>query len=129
MNVDLSQKQIARRELPRGSATLAGTALLAQHFPGSLLRAAGPTLLAHENTKKCMASPQFAPVINVHSEPAPAVALPQETFASGKKLQANRETLRFQLAPAHTDLRSLRKGQRHPHGRHFFNGVYPVIDA
>ncbi len=39
MNSDLIQKQTTRRELLRGSATLAGSAFLAQLFPGSLLRA------------------------------------------------------------------------------------------
>jgi cyclase len=39
MNSDLFQKQTTRREMLRGSATLAGSAFLAQLFPGSLLRA------------------------------------------------------------------------------------------
>jgi glyoxylase-like metal-dependent hydrolase (beta-lactamase superfamily II) len=39
MNSDLFQKQTTRREILRSSATLAGSAFLAQLFPGSLLRA------------------------------------------------------------------------------------------
>lgn len=39
MNSDIFQKQTTRREMLRGSATLAGSAFLAQLFPGSLLRA------------------------------------------------------------------------------------------
>jgi glyoxylase-like metal-dependent hydrolase (beta-lactamase superfamily II) len=80
-----------------------------------------------------MASPQFVPVINVHSESAPAEALPQETFASGKKLQANGETLTLQhFAPAHTDSDiyvHYEKANVIHMGDTFFNGVYPVIDA
>jgi cyclase len=233
MNVDLSQKQITRRELLRGSATLAGTAFLAQLFPGSLLhaaapafpqqaadpltafrarmaaipmesqkladnltllsgpggnvvvlngpdgkiivdtfvssvwpklkenldglgnaplkyvidthwhfdhtdnnanfRAAGATLLAHENTKRRMSEPQDIPVLNVHFDPSPAAALPQETFTSSKKLQANGETLTLQhFAPAHTDSDiyvHYEKANVIHMGDTFFNGAYPVIDA
>ncbi len=42
MSSDLFQKQATRRELLRGSAALAGSAFLAQLFPGSLLCAASP---------------------------------------------------------------------------------------
>src|SRR5277367_6197508 len=42
MNSDFFKKQASRREMLRGSATLAGGAFLAQLFPGSLLRAAVP---------------------------------------------------------------------------------------
>jgi len=42
MNSDLFQKQTTRREMLRGSAALAGSAFLAQLFPGSLLRAGVP---------------------------------------------------------------------------------------
>jgi cyclase len=39
MRFNLSQKQTSRREILRGSATLAGSALLAHFFPATLLRA------------------------------------------------------------------------------------------
>jgi len=42
MNSDFLKKQTTRRDILRGSATLAGSAFLAQLFPGSLLRAAIP---------------------------------------------------------------------------------------
>jgi cyclase len=42
MNSDIFKKHITRRDMLRGSATLAGSAFLAQLFPGSLLRAAVP---------------------------------------------------------------------------------------
>src|SRR5580693_8271245 len=39
MKLNLSQKQTSRREILRGSFTLAGSALLAHFFPATLLRA------------------------------------------------------------------------------------------
>jgi cyclase len=42
MSSDLFQKEPTRREMLRGSATLAGSAFLAQLFHGSVLRAASP---------------------------------------------------------------------------------------
>ena len=39
MKFNFLQKQTSRREMLRGSATLAGSALLAQFFPAPLLRA------------------------------------------------------------------------------------------
>jgi cyclase len=42
MNFDILKKQTTRRDMLRGSATLAGSAFLAQLFPSSLLRAAVP---------------------------------------------------------------------------------------
>jgi cyclase len=42
MNSDLFEKQTTRRDMLRGSATLAGSAFLAQLLPASLLRAAVP---------------------------------------------------------------------------------------
>src|SRR5882724_2524969 len=39
MKFNFLQKQTSRREMLRGSATLAGSAFLAYHFPASLLRA------------------------------------------------------------------------------------------
>jgi len=96
-------------------------------------RAAGATILAHENTKKRMSQPQDIPVLNVHFDPSPANALPQETFTSGKKLQANGEALTLQhFAPAHTDSDiyvHYEKANVIHMGDTFFNGVYPVIDA
>src|SRR5580704_9705719 len=42
MNSDLFEKHASRREILRSSAAFAGSAFLAQLFPGSLLRAAVP---------------------------------------------------------------------------------------
>jgi cyclase len=237
MNSDLFKKRPTRRELLRGSATLAGSAFLAQLFPGSLLRAAvpgyalqtpapaadpvaaarartgavpiqshkladnltllsgpggnvvilngpdgkfivdtfvspawpklkesldglgnaplksvidthwhfdhtdnnaalhaaGATVLAHENTKKRMSASQDIPILGLHFPPSPADALPQETFSTSHKLQANGETLVLQyFSPAHTDSDiyvHFEKANVIHMGDTFFNNMYPFIDA
>jgi cyclase len=105
------------------------------------LHAAGATVLAHENTKRRMSEPHDLPVLyravdgtlaGLHFDPSPAEALPQETFATSHKLQANGEILALQhVAPAHTD------SDIYVHFQNanviqmadlFFNGMYPYID-
>jgi cyclase len=108
----------------------------------SHLHAAGATVVAHENSKKRMTEPHVLPVlyrvpngalVDVHVDPSPVEALPQQTFRASCKLQANGETLALQhIAPSHTD------GDIYVHferanviqiGDLFFNGRYPYIDA
>ncbi len=97
------------------------------------LRAAGATVLAHENTKKRMSAPQDIPILGLHFPPSPADALPQQTFATSHKLQANGETLNLQyFAPAHTDSDiyvHFEKANILHMGDTFFNNMYPFIDA
>src|SRR6267142_1810005 len=66
------------------------------------LHAEGATVLAHENTKRRMSEPHDLPVLyrgpdgalaSLHFDPSPAEALPQQTFPSSYKLQANGEIL------------------------------------
>src|SRR6267143_2006391 len=105
------------------------------------LRAAGATVLAHENTKKRMSEPHDLPVLyrgpdgaltGLHFDPSPAEALPQQTFPASYKLQANGETLALQhFAPAHTDSDiyvHFQKANVISMGDTFFNGMYPYID-
>src|ERR1700675_398983 len=105
------------------------------------LRAAGATVLAHENTKKRMSEPHDLPVLyrgadgalaGLHFDPSPAEALPQQTFADKYKLQANGEILELQhVAPAHTDSDiyvHFQKANVISMGDLFFNGMYPYID-
>ena len=83
------------------------------------LRAAGATVLAHENTKKRMSEPHDLPVLyrgangalaGLHFDPSPVEALPQQTFGDPYKLQANGESLALQhccsRAHGHGHLRS-----------------------
>jgi cyclase len=105
------------------------------------LRAAGATVLAHENTTKRMSEPHDLPVLyrgsdgalaGLHFDPSPADALPQVTFAASYKLQANGETLALQhFAPAHTDTDiyvHFQNANVIQMGDVFFNGMYPYID-
>jgi cyclase len=105
------------------------------------LRAAGATVLAHENTKKDMSAPHDLPVLyrgpdgalaGLHFDPSPVEALPQPTFAASYELQANGETLELQhVAPAHTDSDiyvHFQKANVISMGDLFFNGMYPYID-
>ena len=97
------------------------------------LHSAGATVLAHDNTKKRMSEAHDLPVLNLHFPASPAEALPQQTFASTHKLQANGETLLLEhLAPAHTDTDvfvHFQKANVIHMGDTFFNGIYPYIDA
>jgi cyclase len=96
------------------------------------LHAAGATVLAHENTKKRMSEVQDIPILGIHFDPSPADALPQQTFTSSYKLQANGETLNLQyLAPAHTDSDiyvHFEKANVIHMGDTFFNRAYPFVD-
>jgi cyclase len=105
------------------------------------LHVAGATVIAHENTKKRMSEPHDLPVLyrgpdgalaDLHFDPSPAEALPQQTFPSTYKLHANGETLALQLfAPAHTDSDicvHFQKANVISMGDTFFNGIYPYID-
>jgi cyclase len=105
------------------------------------LRAAGATVLAHENTIKRMSEPHDLPVLyrgpdgalaGLHFDPSPVEALPQQTFSSSYKLQANGETLILQhVPPAHTDTDIyilFEKANVIQMGDLFFNWMYPYID-
>jgi cyclase len=97
------------------------------------LHAAGATVLAHENTKKRMSEAHDLQPLGLHFPPSPAEALPQQTFASTHKLQANGETLLLShVPPAHTDTDiyiHFQKANVIQTGDVFFNGLYPFIDA
>jgi len=105
------------------------------------LHAAGATVLAHDNTWKRMSEPHDLPILyrgadgtlhDLHFDPSPAEALPQQTFPDSYKLQANGETLALQhFAPAHTDSDvyvHFQKANVISMGDTFFNGMYPYID-
>jgi glyoxylase-like metal-dependent hydrolase (beta-lactamase superfamily II) len=105
------------------------------------LHASGAAVLAHENTKKRMSEPHDLPVLyrgadgalaSLHFDPSPAEALPQQSFATSYRLQANGESLTLQhVAPAHTDSDiyvHFQKANVISMGDLFFNGMYPYID-
>ena len=81
------------------------------------LRAAGATIVAHENTKKRMSEAHDLPVLGLHFPPSAADALP---------------LVLEHLAPAHTDtdvLIHFQKADVIHMGDTFFSDRYPYIDA
>jgi cyclase len=97
------------------------------------LHAAGATVLAHENTKTRMAEPHDSALLGLHIPASPPDALPQQTFSSSRKLQANGEIVMLQyFQPAHTDTDiyiHFEQANVIHMGDTFFNGFYPVIDT
>jgi cyclase len=97
------------------------------------LRAAGATVVAHENTRRRMSQPHHLAVLELDFPPSPASALPQRVFTDGYTLEANGERLELShVPPAHTDtdvtVRFEHANVLHA-GDVFFNGRYPYIDG
>lgn len=94
-------------------------------------RAEGAGVLAHTNTRKRLTEPHD--LLGMHFEPAPASALPTDTFTDKRSLSANGEVVALSYAaPAHTDtdifVRYTKANVLHM-GDVFFNGMYPFIDV
>jgi len=97
------------------------------------LRAAGATVVAHENTRRRMSAPQHIAMLELDFPPSPAGALPQRVFGDAFALKANGVGLELQhVRPAHTDtdviVRFEDANVLHA-GDVFFNGRYPLIDG
>jgi glyoxylase-like metal-dependent hydrolase (beta-lactamase superfamily II) len=96
------------------------------------LRAAGATVLAHDNTRKRMSEAHTLAVLNLSFPASPAAALPQQTFKDSRKLQVNGENVTLMhVPPAHTDSDIyvyFQKANVLQTGDIFFNGIYPYID-
>jgi glyoxylase-like metal-dependent hydrolase (beta-lactamase superfamily II) len=96
------------------------------------LRAAGATLVAHENTKKRMSETHTLAVLNLTFPPSPAEALPQQTFSQNHKITMNGENVSLvHVPPAHTDSDiyiHFEKSNVLQTGDIFFNGMFPYID-
>jgi glyoxylase-like metal-dependent hydrolase (beta-lactamase superfamily II) len=94
---------------------------------------AGALIVAHENTRKRLSTPQVMAALGLHFDAAPAAAWPQQTFTENMALYFNNEQMHLgYFAPAHTD------GDIYVHyangnvlhmGDIWFNGNYPLIDA
>lgn len=96
------------------------------------LHAAGATILAHENTRKHLASTQRVEDWNFDFPPSPAGALPSELITADKTLHHNGATLSLKVyQPAHTDsdisVYFTEADILHT-GDVWWNGVYPFID-
>jgi cyclase len=94
---------------------------------------AGAVIVAHENTRKRLSTPQDIAAFGLHFDPSPAGALPQQTFTDGTKLYFNGEELTLaHFAPAHTDSDiyvRFEKGNVLHMGDVWFGGTYPFLDA
>jgi glyoxylase-like metal-dependent hydrolase (beta-lactamase superfamily II) len=94
-------------------------------------RKAGAAIVAHDNTKKRLS--ESHELLGAKFPPAPADALPTQTFAATRRIDANGDQLLLGKIPnAHTDTDIYIKFQKanvlHM-GDVFFNGMYPFIDA
>ena len=93
------------------------------------LHAAGATVVAHENTKTRMSTPQHIEMLKLDFPPSPAEALPQLVFKDGYALEGVKVE---HVAPEHTDTDVIVRFERvnvlHA-GDVFFNGRYPLIDG
>jgi glyoxylase-like metal-dependent hydrolase (beta-lactamase superfamily II) len=96
------------------------------------VRAAGATLIAHENTLKRLKETHDLDVIGLHFDPSPESALPQRTFKESYQLNFSGEHVALgHLAPAHTDSDiyiHFQKANVLHMGDVFFNGIYCYID-
>jgi len=97
------------------------------------IHAAGATIVAHENTRKRLSTPQDIAAFGLHFPAWPVEAWPQQTFADKLKLYFNNEELSLAyVPPAHTDTDIFiryEKGNVLHMGDLFFNGIYPFIDG
>lgn len=94
-------------------------------------REAGAAVLAHVNTRTRLTQPHN--LRGMHFDPAPASALPTDTFTDKRSIAMNGELVTVgHVAPAHTDsdvfVHYARANVLHM-GDVFFNGVYPFIDT
>ena len=93
--------------------------------------AAGASVLAHINTRRRLT--ESHDLLGMHFDPAPAEALPADTFTDKRSLTVNGETVALShVPPAHTDtdifVHYTKANVLHM-GDVFFNGMYPFIDA
>jgi len=113
---------------------LINTHLHFDHTDGNApMHEAGATIVAHENTRKRLSSPQDLQAMGMHFPAAPPDAWPEITFADKIKLYFGNEELALSyVPPAHTDTDILiryEKGNVVHMGDIWFNGMYPFIDA
>lgn len=94
---------------------------------------AGALIIAHENTRKRLSTPQDVAALGLHFDPAPVGAWPQQTFTDGTKLYLNGEQLTLAyFPPAHTDSDiyvRYENGNVLHMGDVWFNGTYPFLDS
>ncbi|HTZ90454.1 MAG TPA: MBL fold metallo-hydrolase [Alloacidobacterium sp.] len=93
----------------------------------------GAFIIAQENTRKRLSTPQEIAFFHLKLPPSPTSALPEETFIDKEKIFFNNDELDLVYMPdAHTDtdiyIHFVNGNVLHA-GDIFFNGFYPFIDA
>jgi cyclase len=93
---------------------------------------AGAFIIAQENTRLRLSTPQKVEIMNLSFPPAPTSALPQQTFIDQEKLYYDNDELHLVHTPnAHTDsdiyIHFINGNVIHT-GDLWFNGMYPLID-
>ena len=96
------------------------------------MHTAGATIIAQENCKARLSSPQQMKAFNATFPPAPKGAIPTKTFAEKDRTKLNGVTLSMaHYEPAHTDtdisIYLVEADVLHT-GDTWFNGFYPFID-
>ena len=96
------------------------------------MHSAGATIIAHQQTRTRLSSPQTIAAFNANFPPAPADAIPTVVFPNDHKLNTNGATIILShYDPAHTDtdISILFADADILHcGDTWFNGNYPFID-
>ncbi|MGO9319049.1 MAG: MBL fold metallo-hydrolase [Terracidiphilus sp.] len=96
------------------------------------IRAAGFTILAHQNTRERLSTPQTMKLFHTNTPAAPAGAWPTVTFDDALRVWRNGDQLDLvHFAPAHTDTDIyiyFHKANVLHVGDIWFNGIYPFID-
>lgn len=95
-------------------------------------RKKGALIVAHENVRTRMSSPQDIAFFQARIPASPMAALPESTFPSGTTFNLGTEEIRVtHVAPAHTDgdsfIQFVNANVVHT-GDVGFNGMYPFID-
>jgi len=118
---------------PGPAYTLINTHWHFDHTDGNeAMHAAGYRILAHENTRARLSTPQTIKAFGLSLPAAPAGALPTATFGSSFHIWKNNDALNLvHFEPAHTDTDiyiHFEKANILHLGDTFFNGNYPFID-
>src|SRR5215471_2848243 len=96
------------------------------------LHGEGATILAHENTRKHLATAQRVEDWNFNFPASPSGAIPADVFATDRKIGLNGTTLALKYyGPAHTDgdiSVAFADADILHTGDTYWNGIYPFID-
>jgi glyoxylase-like metal-dependent hydrolase (beta-lactamase superfamily II) len=121
------------KNAPSESGILINTHWHSDHTGGNEgMHAAGYTIIAHQNTRVRLSTPQTMRLFHATTQPAPSGAWPTITFEDALHIWRNGDSLDLvHLAPAHTDTDifiHFRKANVLHVGDIWFNNFYPIID-